>query len=103
MYESFGFGVNPNGKQRFQLFIPDTQVDPSQYRSGGPSGIVSIKVVGDFLKSPWDISQGLVMHKRAHPNGVLWEAELEKPLPDGFYEYKYVVTFTNTNGDPRWV
>jgi pullulanase len=103
MYESFGFGVNANGKQRFQLFIPDAGVDPTQYHldRGGQSRIASITVVGDFLESPWDVSRGLTMKTVPHPNGILWEAELAQPLSEGFYQYKYVVTFQN--GEVRWV
>lgn len=107
MYEQFGFAVGVDGKQRFRLFIPSADVDPAQYARGGSCHIERVRVVGDFLSamSPprrdWNPDDGLVMDRRAHPNGVLYEAVLDAPLPFGFFEYKYYVDFSTQKG--RWV
>lgn len=109
MYEAFGFGDLPNGGGKgFSLFIPDNTVDPKQYGRGGPSKVTGVKVVGTFQQvidpvagKNWDEPGGLVMTRNAHPNGVLFTAALPAGFPDGYYQYKYVVTFRN--GSARWV
>ncbi len=107
MYEQFGFGLAANGSQRFQLFIPSADVDPTQFGRGGSCRIERVRVVGDFLSAmtpprrDWNTDDGLVMARRPHPNGILFEATLDTPLPSGFYEYKYYVDFTTVTG--RWV
>lgn len=107
MYEKFGFGLGPDGKQRFQLFVPSADIDPTQYARGGSCHIERIRVVGDFLSAmhparrDWAPDDGLPMARKAHPNGILFEAVVEPPLPLGFYEYKYYVDFTTVKG--RWV
>jgi hypothetical protein len=107
MYEQFGFGLTPAGQQRLQLFVPDASVDTFQYVRGGPSNIVRVVAVGDFLSklpgglTDWAVADGLVMTPKAHPNGVLYEAVLPANLPNGYYEYKYVVDFAAVKG--RWV
>jgi pullulanase len=107
VYEQFGFGVGSDGRQRFQLFMPDVGVDTFQYFRGGPSGISAVRVTGDFLSkvdaglTDWSPADGLVLKPQAHPNGILYEAVLPKALPAGYYEYKYVVDFAVERN--RWV
>jgi 1,4-alpha-glucan branching enzyme len=107
MYEQFGFSRWPNGRLGFQLFIPDNQIDAAQYGRGGPCKITEVRVVGDFqtLVDPaainWNAGSGLLMTRLAHPNGHLFTYELPNGFPDGYYQYKYVVTFQN--GAVRWV
>src|SRR4051812_34915357 len=108
MYKAFGFGDLPGGGGKgFQLFIPDNTVDPAQYVRGGPCKITRVKVVGDFQTrlnpagSNWDEANGLVMNQGAHPNGLLYAAALPAGFPDGYYQYKYVVSFRN--GSVRWI
>jgi glycosidase len=107
VYEQFGFGLNADGTQRFQLFIPSADVDRTQYERGGPCRIERIRVVGDFLgamtpaRRAWNTDDGLEMARKPHPNGILFEAVVDPPLAPGFYEYKYYVDFTDIKG--RWV
>jgi 1,4-alpha-glucan branching enzyme len=113
MSEHFGawqFGNNPNqGAVEFKLFFPDRSKDSSQYKDRGKTygdpQIASIQVVGDFqakLGQPtWDIGQAPKMQKVAHPKGWVWTYRTPINLPDGFYEYKYYVTFNS--GEKRYV
>ena len=52
----------------------------------------------------WDAASALPMTRQAHPHGFLFTAVLPSAFPDGFYEYKYQVTFENGQqraaGDP---
>jgi 1,4-alpha-glucan branching enzyme len=41
------------------------------------------------------------MQKGTHPNGVLYTFKTPKALPDGFYQYKFFVTFED--GTTRYV
>jgi pullulanase len=107
VYEQFGFGLTGNGDQRFQLFIPDVDIDTFQYVRGGPSNIERVRVVGNFLSSfaagkrDWNPDDGLDLIAKPHPNGVLYEVVLANALAPGYYEYKYYVDFTTQKG--RWV
>ena len=107
MYEQFGFGVGADGKQRFQLFIPDADVDTFQYVRGGPSGISAVRITGDFVslvdpaRGDWLAADALPLTPKPHPNGTLYECVLPQPLPNGYYQYKYVVDFQIEKG--RWV
>src|ERR1700742_167238 len=107
MYEEFGFSRWPDGRLGFKLFVPDNIVDPNQYARGGKCRITGVRVVGDFqsvidhASKDWDAAAGLVMTQSAHPNGLLFSATLPGNFPDGYYQYKYVVTFQN--GTVRWV
>ncbi len=110
MYEQFGFLRTVTDEQSLTLFVPDSAVDPTQYTRGGPCRIVAIRVIGDFqsladpLATNWDAATGLMMKKTEHPNGYLYTYHFAKPLPDGYYQYQYVVHFeddsTRTIGDP---
>ncbi len=102
MYESFGAAVTGRSVA-FQLFFPDNTVDPSQYVRGGLPQISSLQVTGNFQSktggTDWDYQHGPALTKAPHPNGWLYSFQIDG-LPDGFYEYKYFVTFDN--GTSRW-
>src|SRR5438876_1106517 len=110
MYEQFGFSRSATGEQSLTLFVPDNTVDPTQYARGGPCRIVDIRVIGDFqsLVNPdsanWDAATGLVMNKTLHANGYQFAYQFATPLPEGYYQYQYVVRFENATvriiGDP---
>jgi len=83
------------GSVRFRIFLP----------AGPDPQIRSIRVAGDFQASlggkPWDFGNGIELTAGAgDPRGTFWTATTE-PLPKGFYEYKYLVTFTD--GSVRYV
>jgi pullulanase len=103
MYETFGTNVS-GGTVQFQLFFPDSSRDASQYVRGGLPKIAQIRVVGDFQsqlgQSDWDPTTGPLMTQEAHPKGWLYRCQLPKPLKEGFYQYKYFVTFENQT--TRW-
>lgn len=103
MYDSFGAIVEGN-TVTFNLFFPDKEVDPSQYIQGGSPQIHSIIVIGSFQSyygfSNWIPDNHFIMEKRQHPNGWLYILNLQN-LPEGFFEYKYYVTFKN--GEQRFV
>src|SRR5579871_385371 len=107
MYEQFGVSKGKSGSYAFRLFVPDNIVDPAQYVRGGRSKIAGVRAVGDFQPMlaaggpGWDFPTGLVLSEEAHPNGRLFVGELPADFPDGYYQYKYVVSFEN--GTVRWV
>ncbi len=106
MYEQFGFSNKRGAHGGFAVFIPDREVDPSQYDRGGPCNIAEIRVAGDFTGrlpggNAWDLASALVMHRLPHANGRLYVADLPAKLPAGLYEYKFAVRFTG--GAVRWV
>lgn len=105
MYEDFGFAKLPDGRLAFRLFVPDNTVDPTQYTRGGSAKIATVAVVGDFQPvlggRAWDAATALAMTRQPHPNGTLFEAVLPDGFAEGYYQYKYVVTFQN--GTVRWV
>lgn len=102
MYETFGAVVTGNSVA-FRLFFPDSAKDPAQYRSGGLPKIARLQVVGDFQSVPWDHTSAPEMTKTDHPSGWLYTLAVPS-LPDGYYQYKYFVTFENHTtrwcGDP---
>ena len=103
MYQDFGPVVS--GKRvTFRLFLPDNTVDPQQYTRGGSPNIKEIRVRGSFQSAiggtNWELDSAPVMTQKPHPNGWLFEYEIEQDLPDEFYEYKYFVTFLNET--TRW-
>lgn len=83
------------GAIEFNLFFP----------SGANPHITSIAVAGSFqtvLGQPaWDFHVAPTLHQVSHAEGTIWTYTTPDPLPAGFYEYKYVVTFDN--GEVRWV
>jgi 1,4-alpha-glucan branching enzyme len=102
MYEQFGFSRSAAGEQSLTLFVPDNSIDPAQYSGGDVSHITTVGVIGDF--QAWDPAQALPMTQATNEHGYLFTWTFDPPLADGFYEYKYVVTFDNTTvrmiGDP---
>jgi pullulanase len=110
MYESFGFTRSASGQQGIKLFIPDNTIDPSQYTRGGTSNIAAVSIIGDFQHlvasgaTDWDQATALPMTLTAHANGYLFVYTFNPPLPDGWYQYQYVVRFNDTTvrvvGDP---
>jgi 1,4-alpha-glucan branching enzyme len=106
MYELFGFSRSAAGDQ-IQLFVPDNVVDPTQYIRGGPSRIVEVRIVSDFQDRVnggglvWDYPSGLVMRQLPHANGFLYTYQFLNPLPDGYYQYQYVVKFQDQS--VRWI
>jgi 1,4-alpha-glucan branching enzyme len=104
MYEKFGAEVKEK-QVTFRLFFPDSAVDPSQYTRGGHPRIREIRILGDFQSNiggrDWDVHSAPLMIKTPHPNGWLYVYEINQDLPEGFYQYKYHVTFEN--GDTRLV
>jgi 1,4-alpha-glucan branching enzyme len=104
MYEKLG-AVVANGQVTFNLFLPDNQVDPNQYIRGGDPKIHSIHIRGDFQHllggKDWDLASAPELEKTAHPHGWLWTTTIDSPLPAGYYQYKYFVSFLNET--ERWV
>jgi pullulanase len=102
MYEDFG-AVVTGSDVVFRLFIPDNAVDSAQYTRGGLPRISKLQVTGTFQpqlgQTSWNLAQAPEMVKSAHPNG--WLYSFSAPgLADGFYEYKYFVSFENSTS--RW-
>jgi pullulanase len=78
------------GKIEFRLFFP----------AGWNPGIDNIRVAGSFQQElggvNWDFGTGLPLIKDATDRrGTFWAARTGTPLPAGFYEYKYLITFTD--------
>src|SRR5271157_184661 len=107
MYEQFGVPKQSDGAYAFRLFVPDNTVDPSQYGRGGRSKITGVRAVGDFqpVLNPggpaWSFPNGLTLVEQPHPNGRQFIGKLPAAFPDGYYQYKYVVSFEN--GTVRWM
>lgn len=96
MYESFGVSVE-NGRPTFRLFLPDNRVDGSQYVRGGSPQIAEVRAVGDFQGQ--DIATAPRLEPTEHESGTLWIGQGDE-LPEGYYTYKYFVTFENQT--TRW-
>ncbi len=105
MYEKFGTKVE--GKEvTFQLFFPNSSQytkDDKKPENYGLPEIEIIQVAGSFQnqigQENWDIDKAPEMLKIAnHPKGELYT--FSTILPDGFYEYKFYVTFND--GVTRW-
>ena len=73
----------------FRLFFP-AGVDPQ---------IQPIRVAGDFQthlgQNNWDFGAGPLLTREDTPDGTFWTYTTPQTLPKGFYQYKYLVTFTN--------
>jgi 1,4-alpha-glucan branching enzyme len=108
MYEQFGAVVHQDNKVEFKLFFPDNSKDPTEYVRGGLPYIKEIRVRGDFQAQTggqnWELATAPVMTKTAHPKGWLYMCKVDQALAEGFYQYKYFVTFENETtrwcGDP---
>ncbi|MFC4071492.1 hypothetical protein [Actinoplanes subglobosus] len=103
MYQNFGPTV-VNDSVTFRVFLPDARKDPSQYNGDAFPFIREIRVVGSFQQLnggwAWDAGSAPVMERNDHPSGDLYVCQVDG-LPDGWYEYKYLVTFEG--GHQRWV
>jgi len=109
MYEDFGAVIDDDRNTvEFKLFFPDNAVDPAQYVRGGLPRIKEIRVRGDFQShisgQDWEFATAPVMIKQTHSKGWLYTCKIGQTLPEGFYQYKYFVTFENETtrwcGDP---
>jgi pullulanase len=102
MYESFGAVVTGNAVE-FRLFFPDAARDPEQYSRGGLPRIQKVQVRGDFQSqigsAAWRLADAPELAPQDHPKGVLYTFRIDH-LPDGFYQYKYFVSYEN--GTTRW-
>ena len=102
MYEQFG-SHDVNGKIEFKVFFPG---GPEVKRGDDPK-IISLKVYGSFQQNltgaPWDYTTAVSMSPTPFNSGTLYSC-LTPALPQGFYEYKYIVEFENGErrivGDP---
>jgi 1,4-alpha-glucan branching enzyme len=99
MYEQFGASEIANtGRAQFQLFLPDSSLDPLQYTRGGDHHIRRMRVAGTFQRIPWDMQSALVMTPAPFAGkGQLYTASTHLPLARGFYEYKYFLEFDTGN------
>jgi pullulanase len=108
MYQDFGaYEVGNSKRVRFQLFIPDNTLDPSQYERGKLPEIQHLHVIGDFQskfgKKDWELDHQFALDKSQFTDpedgktkGWLYELTTA-PLPDGFFQYKFHVTYANGN------
>ncbi len=107
MYERFGGLVNQAAKTAtFQLFVPDGERAPYQYEGGGLPRLTDVFVVGGF-QNPATRVWAPESPVRMTPSDFIDPADgllkgtvythTTAPLPDGFYEYKYLVRFENAN------
>ena len=99
MYEELGAAVQADGSVTFSLFFPDNAPGQCQYTRGGPPRVRTLKVTGDFQAElgggAWDPESACVMECEQRPEGSLYRYETGQPLPEGYYEYKYLVEFEN--------
>jgi 1,4-alpha-glucan branching enzyme len=103
MYENFGGLVDQTAKTvTFRLFVPDGERAPFQYDGGGLPRLTGVFVVGSFQNlapKAWDLDAPIPMAAQDYrDDGVLKGTVYEFTtgiLPDGFYEYKYLVRFEN--------
>jgi 1,4-alpha-glucan branching enzyme len=118
MTERFGawqVGDDPaQGPAEFKIFFPDAAKDPTQYQprphqpTYGDPRIAAVRVVGDFMEHlglpNWDPGQAPGMTRQPHPKGWAWAYRTPADLPQGFYQFKYWVTFEDGRqrlvGDP---
>lgn len=120
MYENFGAVVSPEADPdgartvEFKLFFPDAALDQTQYSivpgQDGKPRISKLQVIGDFQNKvggvDFDVATAPELQSApfppAKPLGHLYTFSTK--LPEGFYQYKYWVTFENGQqrecGDP---
>ena len=89
------------GKVEFRLFFPSESTEPKH-------NIKTIQVSGDFQKAlgnpeEWDLATAPFLVQAPHSEGEIWSWTTPKELPEGFYQYKYYVTFNDPAIPPRWV
>ncbi|MDP9794302.1 glycosidase [Catenuloplanes nepalensis] len=103
MYQNLGASAEGD-TVTFRVFIPDAGRDPSQYDGDAFSFIRDIRVVGSFQRAgggwAWDAASAPRLERTDHPSGHLYVLAISG-LPEGWYEYKYLVTFEG--GAQRWV
>jgi pullulanase len=103
MYEQFGGLVDQQKKTvTFKLFVPDGERAPYQYEGGGPPRLKEVFVVGSFQDPPtrqWNLNAPIPMSPADYSDpqdgllkGLVYSYTTSS-LPDGFYEYKYLVRF----------
>ncbi len=90
-----------SGKVQFRIFFP-------QEATGLQHNIQSIQICGDFQKAlgqpdNWQPDNAPLMTKSSHPEGEIWSWVTPEKLPQGFYQYKYYVTYNDSHEPPRWV
>ena len=105
MYQQFGGIVDQAAKTvTFRLFVPDGERAPFQYEGGGLPRLTGVAVVGSFQKPAtreWALDEPISMSASdfTDPTDRLLKGTLYSyttaSLPDGFYEYKYLVSFEN--------
>jgi pullulanase len=84
-------GSDPDqGKVEFKIFFPQG-FDPQ---------IASIRVAGSFQSqissyADWDFPNGFALTPAATADGTFWSCATPTELQAGFYQYKYLVTFTD--------
>jgi 1,4-alpha-glucan branching enzyme len=92
-------GNHAGGAVEFKLFFPSGEDLPS-------TSISSIKVSGTFQSKiggiDWDKNTALELVQSSHAEGTVWSV-ITPPLTEGFYEYKYIVDFTDPSLSQRWV
>jgi len=117
MYQDFGPVVSGR-RVTFRLFLPNNTL----FINGGDHEIAQIQVAGDFQSeiggTDWEAASAPTLtsadfhasfdpirHFQEDPAGAvigtLFSFSVGNDLPDGFYQYKYVITFTD--GTVRWV
>ncbi|NNG01260.1 MAG: alpha-amylase [Desulfobacteraceae bacterium] len=94
-------GDDKSGQVRFGLFFPDED-------HGLRHQIKTIQVCGSFQKTiglptDWDTASAPFLEKTVHPEGEVWQFTTSRDLPADFYEYKYYVTFNDSEESERWV
>lgn len=83
-------GDENSGEIEFRIFFPP----------GPDPRISAIRAAGDFQPAlggqPWDFENGLPLTKStSDPRGTFWTARTGEAVPAGFYQYKYLVTFSD--------
>lgn len=93
-------GGAKGGKVQFRIFFPKDG-------NGLQHLIRNIRICGDFQKqlgqSNWDKSTAGVMIRSEHEEGEIWSWTTPADLKAGFYEYKYVVSYTDPMVPDRWI
>lgn len=89
------------GKVSFRLFFPSEA-------NGLAHNIHSIQVCGDFQTAlgqdkNWNPATAPALKRSEHAEGEIWSYETPQELPQGFYQYKYFVTYKDFGEPPRWV
>jgi len=107
VYEQFGGLVDQASKTvTFKLFVPDGERAPYQYEGGGLPRLTDVFVVGSFQKPvtrQWNLSAPVRMARNDYvdpASGILkgWVYSYKSAaLPDGFYEYKYLLNFEDAD------